>query len=193
MPVKSWARNEIVQLNVGGQKFSTTVDTLTKETDSMLGVWFSGRHDIRLDSEGRVFIDRDGFRFRHILNFLRNGSVHIAGDIVTYQEILEEARYFGIVSLEKRLTEEIQKLEALGHEDNMDNIMTSQTSNSSGVNAENANPALLLTGSWLLQKNQAQAAKSSQAPEAGEGGDDSTSVLTQSHQTEYRFSLDEDF
>lgn len=245
MPVKTWQRNEIVQLNVGGQKFTTTVDTLTKESESMLGVWFSGRHDVRLDTEGRVFIDRDGYRFRHILNFLRNGSVHISGDIVTYQEVLEEAEFFGnlfpsmefcfklpfhtpfyvlpvlralsadcililnltntlwifsplgIRSMEERLREEIQKLEALGHEENLDHCIPSQTSDSGVLPGDGggANPALLLTGSWLLQQHQQQhQLKAGTTSQGTDGGvEEASSSLTTSHQTEYRFSLDEDF
>ena len=63
---------KVVNLNVGGQKVSTSLSTLCRFPDSMLGAMFSGRHEVPLDEEGRYFIDRDGTHFRHILNFLRN-------------------------------------------------------------------------------------------------------------------------
>ena len=64
-----------VKLNVGGSKFETTLSTLTRYPDSMLGAMFSGRHEVPPDDEGYVFIDRDGTHFRAILNFLRTGFV----------------------------------------------------------------------------------------------------------------------
>ena len=47
-----------VKLNVGDSKFETTLSTLTRHPDSMLGAMFSGRHDVPLDDDGYVFIDR---------------------------------------------------------------------------------------------------------------------------------------
>ena len=41
----------------------------------MLAAMFSGRHNQPADpATGCVFIDRDGVRFRHILNYLRTGN-----------------------------------------------------------------------------------------------------------------------
>ena len=54
----------VVNLNVGGYLFTTSLSTLTKYEDSMLAVMFSGRHDIVRDESGRYFIDRDGEYFR---------------------------------------------------------------------------------------------------------------------------------
>ncbi|GJD10457.1 BTB/POZ domain-containing adapter for CUL3-mediated RhoA degradation protein 1 [Galdieria sulphuraria] len=48
---------------------------------------------------------RDGDRFRHILNYLRCGTVHIGEDIRLLGEILEEAEYFGLQSLAQQLKE----------------------------------------------------------------------------------------
>ena len=59
----------MVRLNVGGEIYCTTLDTLRSE-ESMLSVMFAGRFDphIHADRDGAVFIDRDGTLFRHILN-----------------------------------------------------------------------------------------------------------------------------
>lgn len=67
-------RQNIVNLNVGGKKFSTTLSTLTK-THSMLAVMFSGRFAMTMDEKNRFFIDRDGKHFGTILNYLRDGFV----------------------------------------------------------------------------------------------------------------------
>ena len=56
-----------VKLNVGGKVYKTTLDTLRKDPDSMLCAMFSGRHELKPDSEdGAYFIDRDGKLFRYI-------------------------------------------------------------------------------------------------------------------------------
>ena len=61
-----------VKVDVGGFKFTTTIATLCRIPESMLGAMFSGRHSLSLNEEGYHFIDRDGTHFRLILNFLRS-------------------------------------------------------------------------------------------------------------------------
>jgi hypothetical protein len=61
-----------IKLDVGGIHFTTSVTTLCRFPDSMLGAMFSGRHALPKNEDGFFFIDRDGTHFRHILNFLRN-------------------------------------------------------------------------------------------------------------------------
>ena len=62
-------------MNIGGTVFTTTKQTLTSPfaKGSMLEAMFSGRHNIRRNKKGQVFIDRDSTFFRHVLNFLRTG------------------------------------------------------------------------------------------------------------------------
>jgi len=61
-----------VKLDVGGHRFTTSLTTLRRFPDTMIGAMFSGRHAFQLDDEGYYFIDRDGTHFRYILNFLRS-------------------------------------------------------------------------------------------------------------------------
>jgi hypothetical protein len=68
-------RQNIVTLNVGGKKFTTTLTTLTKTPNSMLAAMFSGRFAVTTDEKNRFFIDRDGKHFGTILNYLRDGFV----------------------------------------------------------------------------------------------------------------------
>ena len=63
---------KIVNVNVGGSRYTTTLSTLTKYPDSMLGAMFSGRHALVQQEDGSYFIDVDGEPFRYILSFLRN-------------------------------------------------------------------------------------------------------------------------
>lgn len=89
----------IIDLNVGGHKFTTTRDTLCRVPGSLLEGMFSGRHDhpaCRTEG-GSYLIDRDGTHFQHILNFLRTGSVislPISAD--SKEELAIEADYYGL-------------------------------------------------------------------------------------------------
>jgi len=87
-----------VKLDVGGEYFSSTSETLTKVPDSVLGRMFSGRYKLNLTNEGRIFIDRDGTHFRHILNFLRdpdNWKFNYK-DKQIVDELRTEARFYGL-------------------------------------------------------------------------------------------------
>ena len=89
-------------MNVGGQKFITSLTTLQKEPDSMLGIMFSGRHKIIKQEDGSVFIDRDGTHFGIILNFLR-GNIksldQLPDDKLTLSDISVEAEFYQLTKL----------------------------------------------------------------------------------------------
>ena len=67
--------SSIVNLHVGGRRFTTSLQTLTKDPDSMLAAMFSGRFEVKPLEDGAFFIDRDGKHFRFILNYLRTGEL----------------------------------------------------------------------------------------------------------------------
>ena len=86
------SNNGIIELNVGGTIHTTTLSTLNRVPGSFFEAMFSGRHrvpncartDVRVYSAApdtsrssplSYFIDRDGKHFRHILNYLRCGTV----------------------------------------------------------------------------------------------------------------------
>jgi hypothetical protein len=50
--------SKIIDLNVGGKYYSTTLSTLQSAPGSMLASMFSGIYSKKQDSEGRYFIDR---------------------------------------------------------------------------------------------------------------------------------------
>ncbi len=55
---------EPVTLNVGGCVYSTSLSTLQRYPDSMLGAMFRGDLPTVRDAHGNYFIDRDGLLFR---------------------------------------------------------------------------------------------------------------------------------
>lgn len=51
-----------VCLNVGGRRFETTLETLTRNKNTMLARMFSGDAPMaRADADGSYFFDRDGY------------------------------------------------------------------------------------------------------------------------------------
>ena len=88
-----------IKLNVGGQYFTTSVQTLTKDPNSMLAAMFSGRFDMKPSEDGSFFIDRDGTHFRFILNFLRTGKLTLPEGATCTKELEEEAEFYQIHGL----------------------------------------------------------------------------------------------
>ena len=89
----------IVNLNVGGQHFTTSLQTLTRDPNSMLAAMFSGRHKLETTEDGSFFIDRDGTYFRFILNYLRNGELILPEGATFPEELETEARFYQVQGL----------------------------------------------------------------------------------------------
>lgn len=66
--------SDIIEFNVGGKLFATTLDTIGFEKSSTLYQWYiehKGSQHLTKDKNGCFFIDRDPFSFGVVLNFLR--------------------------------------------------------------------------------------------------------------------------
>lgn len=89
-----------VHIDVGGQIYTSSLDTLTKFPDSRLARMFNGGIPIVLDTmKQHYFIDRDGGMFRHILNYMRNGKPLLPDNFPYIDLLLEEARFFELPGL----------------------------------------------------------------------------------------------
>ncbi|XP_059800210.1 BTB/POZ domain-containing protein KCTD6a [Hypanus sabinus] len=88
-----------VTLNVGGHLYSTSISTLTRYPDSMLGVMFRGDFPTAKDSQGNYFIDRDGPLFRYILNFLRTADLTLPHGFKEIDLLRKEADFYQIEPL----------------------------------------------------------------------------------------------
>ena len=91
----------MVNVNVGGHIFSTTLTTLTRYPDTMLGAMFSGRHALVTDESGAYFIDRDGRNFHEVLNFLRAPDAYTTDAMADRMktELQVEADFYGLKDL----------------------------------------------------------------------------------------------
>ncbi|KAM4733209.1 BTB/POZ domain-containing protein KCTD16-like isoform 2-T2 [Anableps anableps] len=106
--------SDVVELNVGGQVYYTRHATLTSFPNSLLGKLFSNKkgssNDLSRDFRGRYFIDRDGFLFRYVLDYLRDKQVVLPDHFPERGRLKREAEYFQLPELAKLLSGEEPKL-----------------------------------------------------------------------------------
>nr|XP_060621158.1 BTB/POZ domain-containing protein KCTD16 [Anolis sagrei ordinatus] len=99
---------EVIELNVGGQVYFTRHSTLTGIPHTLLWKMFTSKreavNDLAKDSKGRIFIDRDGFLFRYILDYLRDKQVVLPDHFPERGRLKREAEYFQLPDLVKLLT-----------------------------------------------------------------------------------------
>ncbi|XP_067096477.1 BTB/POZ domain-containing protein KCTD6 isoform X1 [Osmerus mordax] len=88
-----------VTLNVGGHLYTTSLSTLQRYPDSMLGAMFRGDFPTTRDTQGNYFIDRDGTLFRYVLNFLRTSELTLPADFTETDLLRKEADFYQIEPL----------------------------------------------------------------------------------------------
>jgi hypothetical protein len=67
-----------VELNIGGYRFETSVQTLRRVPHTFFDAYFSGRYAQDVCKDGSIFVDRDGEHFGHVLEYMRDGVVSVA-------------------------------------------------------------------------------------------------------------------
>jgi hypothetical protein len=67
-----------VELNIGGYRFQTSVQTLRRVPHTFFDAYFSGRYAQDVCDDGSIFVDRDGEHFGHVLEYMRDGCVSVA-------------------------------------------------------------------------------------------------------------------
>jgi hypothetical protein len=64
-----------VELNIGGFRFETSVQTMRRVPHTFFDAYFSGRYAQDVCADGSIFVDRDGKHFGHVLEYMRDGVV----------------------------------------------------------------------------------------------------------------------
>jgi N-acetylneuraminic acid mutarotase len=67
-----------VVLDIGGYRYTTSVQTLRRLPGTFFDAYFSGRYTMDRSEDGSIFIDRDGKHFGQVLEYLRSGVVSAA-------------------------------------------------------------------------------------------------------------------
>lgn len=92
----------LITLNIGGEIFSTSQRTFEKTDDGW--TFLNKFQHFPRDSDGRIFIDRDGKYFRWILNYFRDGQIQLPDKIDELKQLFSEAKFYQI----ERLINEIE-------------------------------------------------------------------------------------
>lgn len=109
---------EVVELNVGGQVYVTKRSTLVSIPDTTLHTMFTrcNPHELPRDSRGRFFIDRDGFLFRYVLDFLRDRQLVLPDHFPERERLQREAEHFQLGELLRLLSPRVAKQGSLNDE-----------------------------------------------------------------------------
>jgi hypothetical protein len=67
-----------VVLDIGGYRYTTSVQTLRRLPGTFFDAYFSGRYTMDRSEDGSIFSDRDGKHFGQVLEYLRDGMVSVA-------------------------------------------------------------------------------------------------------------------
>ncbi|XP_076839105.1 potassium channel tetramerization domain containing 12.2 [Brachyhypopomus gauderio] len=109
---------EIIELNVGGQVYVTRHSTLLSVPNSLLWNMFgqSNPSELTKDNKGRFFLDRDGFLFRYILDYLRDQNLVLPDYFKEKASLQKEAEFFQLHELAQRLRPTVSKENSIGEE-----------------------------------------------------------------------------
>jgi hypothetical protein len=91
-----------VELNIGGYRFETSVQTLRRLPHTFFDAYFSGRYAQDVCADGSIFVDRDGEHFGHVLEYMRDGVLSVAepGAQPSVALLLSLKREFGFYSMQ---------------------------------------------------------------------------------------------
>ncbi|CAD7701662.1 unnamed protein product [Ostreobium quekettii] len=109
----SSGRQRIVNLNVGGVRYTTTPSTLSAEVGAFFDILLSGRWEPDVDGQGSIFIDRNGDLFKHVLEYLRarsSGDSRFRLPLHSVDELLaleREASYYQLPGLQALCRDQI--------------------------------------------------------------------------------------
>ena len=85
--------NKIVKFNVGGIRYEVARSFLELHPNTMLARIVSEKW--QEDPTAEIFIERDGSRFKYVLDYLRDGKVHIPFTLPK-KSLADDMKYFAI-------------------------------------------------------------------------------------------------
>ncbi|XP_067116269.1 putative potassium channel regulatory protein [Osmerus mordax] len=88
--------HDLITINVGGQRFTTTAFTLRKHQDSRLARILDGKDPEHKLVNGQIFIDKDWTLFKFILEYLRAGQISLPAEFSDHDGLAREAEFYGL-------------------------------------------------------------------------------------------------
>lgn len=97
---------DIIHLNIGRWKFTTSLITLRSEQSPMLEKMFSSQFPIKKEKDDAILIDRSGSFFDFILDYLRGNMINVDNllfDDNTRKRLIKEAEFYQLEGMKKIL------------------------------------------------------------------------------------------
>ena len=111
----------LIKLNVGGELFTTTMNTLSCTTnENFLAYLVTNNLPKDVDGDGNIFIDRDPNLFKYILHYLRNLKLSSTIEDNELEDLMEEANFFSIQEMVVLVQQKLSLIE----QKEMSNIFT---------------------------------------------------------------------
>ena len=141
--------NDIIQLNIGGEKVTTERCTLCQVKGSLLAKMFSGppSDDLKRDEDGAIFLDYNPEHFRLILDYLRAKKIAQPGESIALPKVAEDKlAHFNDVLQKLGLNDEIVAAEIAPSEkfDQHSREATIEESGAVAVNGRNVGHSYIL-------------------------------------------------
>jgi hypothetical protein len=117
-----------IVLNIGGRRFESTAEVLTKDRFSVLAALCTANPPVKPDTSGAYFFDRDGELFQHCINFLRDGV--LPDNQEDLRSLYTESSFFRLGSLRCAVERKFDQILAdAEHVARNRNMMTMNTNN----------------------------------------------------------------
>ena len=97
-----------VVLNIGGRRFESTAEVLTKDRFSVLAALCTATPPVDPETNGTYFFDRDGELFQHCINFLRDNV--LPEDQASLRGLYTEASFFRLGSLRRAVERKFDQI-----------------------------------------------------------------------------------
>ncbi|CAB3400764.1 unnamed protein product [Caenorhabditis bovis] len=113
---------DLINLNVGGTRFTTFYNTLLNARSSYFenficgdgntGVIYLFEQRVIVNETGAVFINRDGLLFSYVLQFMRDRQKCVLpADRNILEMLMRESEFFGIESFKNIIIERLRSIE----------------------------------------------------------------------------------
>ena len=144
--------DEIIDLNVGGSLFTTSVQTLLSSPNCFFSSSYNFEtkvFNLPADSSGRYFVDRDGKIFQYILEFLRNKSVVLPDNFVEKRRLKFEAEFYKLPLMIK-LIDDMNEKRSSFISDSIENSLTCESTDQLAMLSLQDNKRKNMTGCIII-------------------------------------------
>ena len=103
---------DVVELNVGGRHFTTSLTTLRHDPASLLTALFDAPSKIPLDPDGRFFLDYSGDAFDYVLKHLRGDKFFVKRGDPLVAEVFQLAHRLNLTSFVRVIEKVLRNVKA---------------------------------------------------------------------------------